>query len=300
MKKLFALILILLILLPAFLFRNQIQAASYDYLYYSPCDTPITYSIGEIDPEFNLTKNEVLRRSKIAESIWEKAYKKNLFEYDPQSTFTINVKYDERQGLRTEANTLRNELESEQGDIDSRIARFNNASSRFKADVEQLNKDIAYWNAQGGAPEEEYRSLQERQDALRTEGERLKAEAQELNASTDSFNSMVGTLNQTVQTFNKALENKPEGGLYTQHGDSKNITVFFNNSVNEFVYTVAHEMGHALGMDHVADRNSIMYSQVTEVLIPSSYDLAALEKACEKVSVFSPIITKLQSLRFRF
>ncbi len=300
MKKLSALILSSLILLSAFVFRNQIQAASYNYLYYSPCNNPIRYSIGEIDAEFNLTQQEVLKRSKTAESIWENASKKNLFEYDPKSPFTISVKYDKRQGLRSEANTLRGELESEQGNIDLRIARFNDKSNIFKNDVETLNADIAYWNTQGGAPEEEYKRLQERQDTLRTESIRLKKEAETLNATTDSFNSMVGTLNKTVETFNEALEARPEGGLYTQHGDSKNITVFFNNSVDEFVYTVTHEMGHAIGMDHVKDRNSLMYSQVTKVLIPSTYDLIELENACKKVSVFSPIITKLESLRFKF
>ncbi len=299
MKKVLV-VALLLLLLGTFLLRNQIQAASYNYLYYSPCDTPISYSIGVIDPEFNLTKEEVLKRAKTAESIWEKAYNKNLFEYDPESPFTINTTYDERQGLRTEANTLRSELEEKQGNIDSRISVFNEKSAKFKSDVDSLNQDITYWNSQGGAPEDEFEKLNQRQDALRQQSEELKKEAGELNASTDSFNSLVKDLNQTVNTFNEALEEKPEGGIYMQHGDSKNITVFFNNSEDEFVYTLAHEMGHALGIDHVTDPNSIMHAKINLVLTPSSLDLAELEKVCQKVSIATPLIEKIQALKLRF
>lgn len=299
MKKVL-LIVLLLLLLGTFLLRNQIQAASYSYLYYSPCDTPISYSIGVIDPEFNLTKEEVLKRAITAESIWEQAYNKNLFQYDSSSPFTINATYDERQGLRSEANTLRSELEEKQGSIDSRIDAFNKKSAKFKSDVDSLNQDIAYWNAQGGAPKDEYEALNNRQEDLRQQSEELKNEAGELNASTDSFNSLVKDLNQTVNTFNQALEEKPEGGIYMQHGDSKNITVFFNNSEDEFVYTLAHEMGHALGIDHVTDPRSIMYAKVNTVLTPSSFDLAELEKSCKKVSFTTPLINKLKTLRLRF
>lgn len=278
-----------------FVFHAPLKSYAQNTLYYSPCDTPVTYSIGQIDPEFNLSADEVLRRAKIAEKVWEDAAKKNLFEYDKQSPFTIDVIYDGRQGLSAAANKLGSELQAGRENIETRLEAYDRSVAQFKTNLESLNNDISYWNSKGGAPEEEYNKLLARQEDLSRKQQELQKEAELLNQSTDEFNAQTFNLNNTIQNLNQALDEKPEGGLYTQHGDNKQITIFFNTTEKEFVYTIAHEMGHALGIGHLTDRNSIMYPNVNFILIPSEFDLEELKKACKTVSILEPLIQKVQT-----
>ncbi|MBP7832519.1 MAG: matrixin family metalloprotease [Candidatus Levybacteria bacterium] len=295
MKKLIALGILILVLLSAFIFKAPLVSYAQNSLYYSPCDTPIAYSIGRIDPEFNLSETEVLRRAKIAEKIWEDAAQKNLLEFDPKSPFTIDVIYDGRHSLSENANKLGSELQAGREDIETRLETYDRNVAQFKADLESLNTDISYWNSRGGAPEEEYNKLLERQEELSQRQQELQKEAELLNQSTDEFNAQTFNLNNTIQNLNQALEEKPEGGLYTQHGNDKQITIFFNNSEEEFIYTTAHEMGHALGIGHVLDSTSIMYPNVNLILTPSEVDLEELSKACKTVSILEPIILRVQT-----
>ncbi len=294
MKKLIALGVLISIVIALVAFQTPLTSYAQKTLYYSPCDTPIAYSIGQIDKEFNLTPDEVLRRATIAENIWEKASGKNLFEFDSRSPFTIDVVYDGRQGLSETANQLGSELKEGRQEIETRLDVYDRNVAQFKADLEALNRDISYWNSRGGAPEEEYSKLLARQEELRQRQQDLQTEAQALNQSTDEFNNQTSNLNQTIQNLNQALEVKPEGGLYTQHGTDRQITIFFNNSEEEFIYTIAHEMGHALGIGHIPDRNSIMYPNVNLILTPSEFDLEELEKACRTVNIFEPLIQRAQ------
>lgn len=290
MKKLFILLPILLLLLLALFQRNYIASHAREYIYFSPCETPLRYSIGEIDSRFNLSNDELLRRSKIAAKIWEDAYGKPLFVYDPQSPFTINAIYDERQQLSTETQTQDSKLKEENTEINQNVAAFRARVETYKAAQKQLNEDIRYWNERGGAPEEEYNKLLERQNALENESKELQALAESLNQSSSEFNAQAEAYKETISKFNDVLKEKPEGGIYTQYGDDRQITIYFNNSEQEFIYTLAHEMGHALGLPHVPDSNSIMYPNINSVLTPSEYDLSALKTVCAQRSIFDLMI----------
>lgn len=293
-KALVILIPLIIFLITAFVFRNDIANLSHQYTFYSPCDTVIKYSIGEIDNRFNLSREELLRRTRVAAKIWEDAYGKQLFQYDSSSPFTINAVYDERQELSTETQNLDGKLKQENTQINQNVAEFKAKVEAYKKKQEALNTDIQYWNGKGGAPENEYNSLKMRQEELQEEAKNLQAQAEFLNQSSDEFNSQAKALKETVNKFNDVLKVKPEGGIYLQNGNDKQITIYFNNSENEFVYTLAHEMGHSLGLPHNEDKESIMYPKVTEALIPSSSDLKSLSAACKERSIFDPYIQNIQ------
>lgn len=295
MKKLliiFPFVIITLALL--FVYRNQISESTYNYVYFSPCDTPIKYSIGEIDSRFNLTNSELLKRSQAAADIWKNAYGKTLFVYDPTSPFTINAVYDERQELSTEANTLDEKLKTENEQLSQTAAAFKERVRLYRDKQAELNADIRYWNERGGAPEDEYNSLQKRQKELEAEAQELQAEAESLNQSSSEFNSQAQVFSETLNKFNEVLKVKPEGGLFTQNGEEKRITIYFNNSENEFTYTLAHEMGHALGLPHNSNPQSIMYPNISLILTPSTQDLNDLATVCTQRSIFQPFLQNIQ------
>lgn len=294
MKKTIFIIPLLIVVFSAFIFRSDIASLSHNYLYFSPCDTPIEYSLGEIDSRFNLSEKELLRRSKIAAKIWEEAYGKQLFLYDPESPFTINAVYDERQELSTETQNLDGKLKQENNQINENVAEFKARVEAYKEKQNALNADIEYWNEKGGAPENEYNNLKKRQEELQSEANDLQAQAEFLNQSSNEFNSQAKTLTETVNKFNDVLKVKPEGGIYQQEGNDKKITIYFNNSEKEFIYTLTHEMGHSLGLPHNSDEKSIMYPKITEILTPSTSDLSALATACKERSILDPYIQNLK------
>ncbi len=88
------------------------------------------------------------------------------------------------------------------------------------------------------------------------------------------------------------MKYKPEEGIYISDENGRRIIIYFNISKNELVHTLAHEMGHALGIGHINSTTSIMYSRTTEILSLSNDDLTALSTVCRKISVFEAIGNK--------
>jgi hypothetical protein len=294
MKKLF----IILILLVSFfsvglLYKDPIYAATKNILYYSPCDYPIPFSIGNIDPKFDITKEELLEDSKAAGAIWSGTQGKQLFVYDPTSKFTINMVYDSRQELTSKITKLNDNLRQQQGTIDPKIEQFKKDQAAFEIKVSDLNSQISYWNSHGGAPKEEYDKLIETQKALQAEAATLNATAKELGQSTKLYNLSAQELNQTIGDYQNVVLDKPEEGLYEQEGSTRKISIYIDIDQNEFLHTLTHEMGHALGLNHNQDKESIMYPQTTDVLKPSDSDIAELNEICKSRTVFEVAYNKV-------
>lgn len=265
-------------------------------LYYSPCDTPISYSIGSIDTRFHVTTDELLTDAKAATNIWNTTQNKQLFMYDPNAAFTINMVYDSRQALTSEITQLNSDLKQKQGDIDPKIAAFKKKQEDFEVRVSQLNQQVQYWNGKGGAPKEEYDKLVSQQKELQAEARSLNEEAQSLGQSTQEYNLNAQKLNHTIDNYKQVLQYRPEEGLYEQEGTKRKISIYIDISKDEFLHTLTHEFGHALGMDHNNDEKSIMYPQTTTVLQPSSEDINALNEICMKRTVFEVMYNRISEL----
>ncbi len=285
MKKIAYLIIIFLILIAGFVFKKPITTYAENIFYQSQCDTPTTYRIGNVDPNFNMTRDQFMGNVKEAGVIWSSARNRTLFAYDPKGDITINLIYDKRQLLNNQIDELNTEVKSKQQDLDPQIEAYKNRASEFKNKMVSLNKDIDSWNNRGGAPPEEYEKLKSRQNALEQEAAELQKEALRLNQSTSEYNEQVGVLHQTVENFNQELQFKPEEGEYIVDNGVETINVYFDNSREELIHTLAHELGHALSIGHNNNPLSIMYPQTTETISLSPDDIAGLEKACEKRSV---------------
>lgn len=265
--------------------KPALQALN-NFIYRSQCDTPISYSIGSVDPRFGLSKDEFLADTQQAIQIWDSVENKQLFTYTPQQTnaLTINLIFDKRQSLTSEIGQMETQLQNEKQNINPQIDQYKNESADFRQKLAALNSQIQYWNSRGGAPPDEYNKLISEQRNLQQEANRLNAMAQSLNQSTDQFNAQIGQLNQTVDTLNQALQLRPEEGIYDPNNNL--INIYFNISHNETVHTLAHELGHALGMNHVLNPNGIMFARTTTKLTPSLDDIEQLQKICQKHSIF--------------
>jgi len=257
-------------------------------LSYSPCSIPLTYRLGEIDPRFNLTTDQVLTNTREAANIWNNVSGKTLFTYDPEGKITINFIYDKRQELSTQLNQIQQKLDADKGNLDPQIEEYKKKSADFDQKAASLNQEVSYWNSRGGAPVDEYNQLISRQRELQEEAKELNALARNLNQSAKDYNSQIGELNQTERQFNQTLTLKPEEGLYNSSDNT--IAIYFNNTQDELIHTLAHELGHARGIDHNNNSNSIMYPSSTEMITPSNDDLASLAEVCKEQSYLQLVI----------
>jgi len=291
-------VLILLIILVTaasvgLLFKDPLYVTVKNIIYYSPCDYPIPFAIGTIDPKFNITKEELLEDTKAAGSIWSGTQGKQLFVYDPKSQFTVNMVYDSRQELTSKITKLNDNLKEQQGSIDPKISEFKKDQAAFEVKVADLNSKISYWNSHGGAPKEEYDQLIETQKSLQAEAARLNATAKELGQSTEQYNLSAKELNQTIGDYQSVLLTKPEEGLYEQEGGVRKISIYIDIDQNEFLHTLTHEMGHALGLNHNPNKESIMYPQTTSVLKPSTSDISDMNEICRERTIFEVAYNKV-------
>lgn len=299
MKK-FLLLIVILFGLGVFIY-TQPQAAKplTDLFYYSPCEKPQEYTIGSVDPRFNLSQEEFAQAIDQAVIVWNEAEGKTLFVYDKdaekEDLLKIRLVYDKRQLLNSQVDSIENQIEEKKSVLQTSIARYESDLASFKKRVADLNNRIQEWNSKGGAPKDEYEKLISEQKALQEEGNALNDRARQLNLSTDSYNADVGDLQQAVDTFNQELERKPEEGLYDPKDNS--ITIYFNNSQPELVHTLAHEFGHALGINHVQNEEAIMFPYVNEVITPSVEDIAALHEVCRERSIIELFEERLKQIK---
>jgi hypothetical protein len=254
-------------------------------LYHSACDSPITYSLGTIDDKFGLTPKDVLRDTSLASSLWGKYSGKPLFLYDPNSSFKINLIYDERQQLKTQIGSLQNEIAQQKKSLEPKADAFESKKADFQKRWNEFVEEVNTWNNQGGAPEDVYNRLIQEKNNLMKESENINAQARILNQQTQNFNTDVHKLNETVNQFQDVVSEHPEEGVYNPKNNR--IDIYYNNNANELVHTIAHEFGHALGLDHVNNPNAIMYKFSNESITLTSEDSGELTTICRPYSVFT-------------
>ncbi|NCN52773.1 matrixin family metalloprotease [Candidatus Parcubacteria bacterium] len=294
-------------ILPALLIVALIGGA---YVWYAnagmPCRTPLTYSIGTIDPRFNLSEEEVRAALADAEALWEDAAGEDLFVYDEKSSVTVNLTYDDRQQLTDQQQYLsatleqRKELSEEvKQKYDELLAEYKTLKVTYEARVrayesrlDVYERNVEKWNAQGGAPTDEYaalnaekKSLAAEQKKLQQDGAKLNGLVSDLNALGEQGNGLVTTYNNIAQKYNDQFGSNGHDEQFTQGDYQKNvITIYEYRNAEELRLVLAHEFGHALGLDHVDDSTSIMYflmndQQLTKGI--SSSDMAELRAVCD-------------------
>lgn len=261
------------------------------YTSLDPCKKPITYKVGTVDSRFGLDMDEVVEYSIASALVWNKNYGSDLFVYDANGELTINMIFDERQQASNKINKLDGYVGTEKDKLEAMIAQHRSNVASFKIRLADHNKTVESWNSQGGAPEEEFKKMTDMQNKLETEAQSLNTQAEKLNLASEDYNLQVGVLNEAIENFNEDLEAKPEEGIYI--GEENRIEIYFNNNRDELIHTIAHELGHARGLDHNNSSKSVMYPYSTKIVSLSDEDTADLVEVCRPLSLIDVIKTRL-------
>ncbi len=263
---------------------------------FSPCDHPLQYTIVSIDPRFNLTKDQLKEDLKQAEDVWEPLAQKNVFEYSDKAVLKISLVYDRRQALTGQITSLEDQLQSKQSTYQQMLDQYTQQSALFESRLKAYNDTVKYWNSHGGAPADQYQQLQQQKEDLHKLADAVNALGAKVNKSADQFNGEVDQLNQVTNQYNQTLSATPEEGLYSAKDNS--IEIYRVKTKDELVHTLAHEMGHALGMQHVRDKEGIMYAATNTNLTPTTEDKDQLDQACAPRNWQNTLRYGLQQLKY--
>ncbi|MBA4312418.1 MAG: hypothetical protein C0417_07290 [Chlorobiaceae bacterium] len=242
---------------------------------------PCKYKIGKLDERFDINKNRLIKIINQASKLWEEVVGLRLFVYDSSAIFKINLIFDERQERLLNEKRIRSKIIKNGKSFDELRTIYDLAiASKEQLDMDYeskqfvLNKKLSghnakvkYWNNQGGAPKTEYDFLQKDLADIDKTSKELNDIKEEINLKIEIINNVANNLNELSNQYNLDVKNyngqfitvrEFEKGIYDGH----NINIYEFENEKDLLITLVHELGHALGLNHVMNPNAIMYSKL--------------------------------------
>jgi predicted Zn-dependent protease len=271
-----------------------------------PCQETITYRIGKVDDQFGLSRQEFAVAVNMAAAMWGKPVSRNVFREDTQGAIEINLIYDYRQEASDKLKKLNYKIDNTKTSYENLKARLGDLKSEheqrnalltrdlniYNSRISTLNSNVEYWNRRGEVTDNVYKKLTQEKDELEYLRETLKVKQEDLRRLADTINSMVVVINEIATNINLDLFNYQNTGnalghefcegLYEIKNGKQTINIYQYDNDYRLVRVLAHEFGHALGLNHSANSNAVMYRLIkSDVIELSPDDIATLHKRCD-------------------
>ncbi len=215
-----------------------------------PCVTPITYSLQSYDARFNIEKEELSKDIAAAAKIWNDALGSELFIEGTQPDIPILFVYG---GVQQAVDT-----------------------------IVSLDRDIDAAKQEATKTANEYAALKKQFDAAKREGRATPAMEDELNALLEKYYMLKAQVSADIASQDGAV---PEGDIkearYVSDNTGERIYVYGFQNKTQLMRALTHEFGHALGLGHDGNSDSIMYPEnISQKMTLSGEDIAEMKKAC--------------------
>lgn len=272
----------------------------------NPCQEPITYRLGKVDERFNLSREEFRTAVKIATAMWGKPFYRDFFREEANGAIEINLLYDYRQeatdrlkklhykidGSKNSYEELKSRLENLKAEHEQKNAGLNSDFNAYKARVNAFNADNESWNRRGGAPQSVHTRLMKEKDELAALIDNLRVRQDEMKTLVDTINSVVVVINEIATSNNLDLVDQQNigntlgrefcEGVYEYKNGKRSITIYQYDNEYRLVRVLAHEFGHALGLDHSKSGDAVMYHLIqSDSLELSPDDITAVKSRCK-------------------